>query len=96
MRSVFAVVLVLMLAGCAGEPDSYAIRGRILGADGRPLIQSDIQLFSNDPARPRIALGSFRAGEDGRYAIHVDHAGFYFFQGKREFFYLMAQSHGSF
>jgi thiol-disulfide isomerase/thioredoxin len=80
MRSVCAVVLVVLLAGCAGEPDSYAIHGRITGADGRPLIQSDIQLFSNEPTRPRILFGSFRAGEDGSYSIPVGHAGFYFFR----------------
>lgn len=80
MRSVFAVVLVAMLAGCAGEPDQPAIHGRITGADGRPLIRSDIQLFSNEPTRPKIKLRTFRAGEDGRYSIPVDHAGFYFFR----------------
>jgi thiol-disulfide isomerase/thioredoxin len=78
MKLLRVVLLVLVIGGCSADQDDYAIRGRILGADGEPLIQSDIQLFSNEPTTPRPLMRSFRVENDGHYSIPVEYPGFYF------------------
>jgi thiol-disulfide isomerase/thioredoxin len=70
--------MILLISGCSSGPKGPQINGRVLGADGRPMIQSDIQLFSNEPTRPRILAHSFRVEDDGSYSIPVEHAGFYY------------------
>ncbi len=78
MRMVNVALLVCLILGCTTGQDDYAIRGRILGADGGPLAQSDIQLFSNEPTKPRPLMRSFRVDNDGHYSIPVEHPGFYY------------------
>lgn len=78
MKKLWLSVILLSFLYCAKPHSTGQIHGSLLGGNGQPLRQADVQLLSNDPtADPTLIVRTFSADADGRYAIPITHAGYY-------------------
>jgi len=69
-KAFFSSVLCLISLNIASA--QYVVKGKVVGYDGQPMIQSDILLLSNETRNPRSVLKGFIADNEGSFLINFN------------------------
>lgn len=77
MKKLLITVLFLNLLTCSINNKTHNIKGVLLGSDGKPMVQANVQLLSNEPTKPAPVSKSFNVNSDGTYSIPLSNEGFF-------------------